>query len=199
MRPVSKRGRGWRRGLALLLVLLGVASLSEAAVLHAKARLGQLLIERAWQRMRGDGEAARPWPWADTWPVARLQVPAAGVDVFVLAGGTGRTLAWGPGHLAGSAHVGGPGNAVVAGHRDTHFAFLRDLEVGTEIRTEDVHGRTRVYRVAGSFITHERDTRPLDDTEERRLTLVTCWPFDAPLPGGPLRYVVVAEADSHEL
>jgi sortase A len=26
------------------------------------------------------------------------------------------------------------------------------------------------------------------------LTLVTCYPFDAVIPGGPLRFVVVAEA-----
>ena len=185
----------WRGALALGLGLVGVASLGEAAVLHAKAEIGQRLIAHAWQRTQTGGGAAKPWPWADTWPVARLQVPATGVDVFVLAGGTGRTLAWGPGPLAGTAPVGGPGNAVVAGHRDTHFAFLRDLEVGTEIHAEDAGGSTRTYRVAGAFITHERDGRVLADADGRVLTLVTCWPFDALLPGGDQRYVVVAEAD----
>jgi len=191
-----KRRLGWRGALALGLAAVGVASVSEAARLHGKAHLGQLLIERAWQRIQqGEqgGEAARPWPWADTWPVARLQVPAHDVDVFVLAGGTGSTLAWGPGHLAGTARVGGPGNAVVGGHRDTHFAFLRDLDRGAVIRTEDTSGGVRIYRVVRSFVTHSYDTRVLAPTDEPRLTLVTCWPFDSPLPGGAHRYVVVAE------
>ncbi len=35
---------------------------------------------------------------------------------------------------------------------------------------------------------------PSPETAERRLTLVTCYPFDAIVPGGPLRYLVFAEA-----
>jgi sortase A len=188
-----RRRVGWRGRVALVLAALGVAGVSQAAYLRAKAQLGQLLIESAWRRMQGGDEAARPWPWGDTWPVARLQVPAHGVDLFVLAGATGRTLAWGPGHLAGSALPGAPGNAVVAGHRDTHFAFLRRLEVGTEVRTEDARGRVRAYRVTHRFVTHERDAEVLLDDGSPRLTLVTCWPFDTLRTGGPLRYVVVAE------
>ena len=189
-----RRRFGWRAALALALAALGVASVGEAALLHAKARLGQALIARAWQRIQGGEEAVRPWPWADTRPVARLQVPAHGVDVFVLAGGTGHSLAWGPGHLAGSAPVGAPGNAILGGHRDTHFAFLRSIEIGETILTEDGAGSSRSYRVVESFVTHERDARVLAPSEKTRLSLVTCWPFDALLPGGPLRYVVVAEA-----
>ena len=185
-----------RRVLVLALLVLGAASFGEAAHIHAKAWLGQRLIERAWQKLQRGEEAARPWPWADTWPVARIEVPAHGVNLFVLAGSTGRTLAWGPGHLAGTAPVGAPGNSVVGGHRDTHFAFLRDVEIGADIRTEDSEGRVRRYRVVESFVTHDRDTAVLAPTPGARLTLVTCWPFDAPLPGGTQRFVVVAESAS---
>jgi sortase A len=187
--------RRLRVALAVLLALLGASSLGEAARLHAKAWLGQRLIARAWQRLQRGEEAPRPWAWADTWPVARLEVPAHGVDLIVLAGATGHTLAWGPGHLAGTAPVGAPGNAVVAGHRDTHFAFLRELRAGDEIRSEDAAGSARVYRVVRSFVTDERDAAVAAPSDDTRLTLVTCWPFDAPLPGGPQRYVVVAAAE----
>jgi len=196
------RRPGWPGLVAIALATFGVASAGQAAWIHAKARVGQFLIEQAWERQRhqqakgGESESgtARPWPGADTWPVARLQAPAHDVDLFVLAGGTGRTLAWGPGHLAGTALPGGPGNAVVAGHRDTHFAFLRELEVGEELVAEDGTGIRRSYRVREAFVTHERDTAVVDESyAEPRLTLVTCWPFDAPVPGGPERYVVVAE------
>jgi len=89
--------------------------------------------------------------------------------------------------------VGAPGNAVLGGHRDTHFAFLRDLVPGTEILVEDAEGHWHVYRVTGSFVAHEREVGVVADTPWPQLTLVTCWPFDALRPGGPLRYVVVAE------
>lgn len=179
--------------LGLALLVLGLLSLGGALRVHAKAWLGQRLIARAWHEMQRGEETARPWPWADTWPVARFEVPTLGVDLFVLAGGTGNTLAWGPGHLAGTAPVGSLGNAVIGGHRDTHFAFLQELRVGVVIRVEDAAGRARRYRVVDGFVTHDRDVAVLALTEQARLTLVTCWPFDAVMPGGAQRFVVVAE------
>ena len=195
LRGRATYGLRWRLLLAVVAGALAVASLGEAAWLGAKAELGQYLIGRAWQRSQRGEEAPQPWPWADTQPVARLAVPAHGVELLVLAGGTGHTLAWGPGHLAGTAPVGAPfGNAVVAGHRDTHFGFLRELRRGDEIQVENAEGEQSVYRVEASYVTHDADSSVLEATEEARLTLVTCWPFDAPFPGGPERYVVEAAA-----
>jgi sortase A len=39
-----------------------------------------------------------------------------------------------------------------------------------------------------------RDRHPLAGTPQPTLTLITCYPFDAIAPGGPLRYVVRARA-----
>ena len=189
----AKRMRGgWRDVIAWGLLLIGVLILGEGLALGAKAKLGQWLIYQAWQTKQRGEEAPPPWPWADTRPVARLEVPAHGVDLIVLAGGTGHTLAWGPGHLSGTAPVGAPGNAVIGGHRATHFGVLRYHETGTVIRTEDADGHARVYHVEESYVTDERDASVIAPSEEATLTLVTCWPFDTPVPGGPDRYVVVA-------
>ena len=69
----------------------------------------------------------------------------------MLEGAGGATLAWGPGHLPGTPAPGsGPGpqgepevggraaagNAVIAGHRDTHFAFLEALLPGDLLEVE---------------------------------------------------------------
>jgi sortase A len=183
--------------LALIgaLVAFGCASLGHALHIRAKAELGQLLLERAWARTQRDGAPARPWPWADTHPVARLAVPARGVDLLVLAGASGRTLAWGPGHLDDSAPVGGDGNAVLSAHRDTHFRFLRDVASGERLVVELPGGTRRAYRVRGAAIVDARALRLTRHAPTPLLTLVTCYPFDAIAPGGPLRYVVTAEAE----
>ena len=180
------------RALAVGLTLLGVGCFGQGLWIHAKAGLAQLLLQRAWQRTQAGENRVPPWPWADTWPVASLHAPGQDAEVIVLAGASGRTLAFGPAHLDGSAAPGAADNTVLAGHRDTHFAFLRGLEPGTEIRTEDTDGHGRVYRVAERFVTDERDASVLAPSDEPQLTLVTCWPFDTPVPGGPERYVVVA-------
>lgn len=190
-----RRRFGWLDLLAWGLLVFGGLALAQSLAVAAKAELGQWLISQAWEGREWGEAASQPWPWADTRPVARLVVPAHGVELFVLEGGTGHALAWGPGHLAGTAPVGSPGNAVLAGHRDTHFAFLRELAIGDEIRAEDLEGHERGYRVVAAFVTDERDPRVLDASDSPLLTLVTCWPFDTPVPGGPQRYVVVADAD----
>jgi sortase A len=174
------------------LLALGFWQLGQGAYIPAKAWLAQELMQRAWLRVSAGEDRAAPWPWADTWPVARLSAKSHDVDLIVLAGGSGRTLAFGPGHLGASALPGEIGNMVIAGHRDTHFAFLRDVEPGTRVSVESFAGVTTVYEVTGLNVVDSRKGSLLLDTDDAVLTLVTCYPFDAVDPGGPLRYVVTA-------
>lgn len=183
--------RRLRRLVLALMVIVGLALVVTAAWIPAKAAAAQVLLERAWERATAGEERPRPWPWADTWPVARLTLPE-GDSLVVLSGASGRTLAFGPGHLAGSAEPGAVGNVVLAGHRDTHFRALADLEAGDPVLLEDPAGGRHRYRVTGAAVVHHTDTRPVAPGGDR-LTLVTCWPFAALHPGGDLRYVVTAE------
>lgn len=179
---------------AALLALAGTSALAHGGWIYAKAELAQLLIDRAWQRMRAGDVVVKPWPWADTFPVARLQAPAQGVTLYVLAGSSGRTLAFGPGHQDGTPYPGEPGNSVIGGHRDTHLSFLREVKRGDLIRVERRDGKRVDYRVTTLDVLDRRDTWVMRDDGGTRLTLITCWPFDALAAGGPSRYVVIAEA-----
>jgi sortase A len=175
------------------LLCLGFWQLGQGAYIPAKAWLAQELMVRAWLHSNADGNRHVPWPWADTWPVARLSAKSGDINLVILAGGSGRTLAFGPGHLSASALPGDTGNSVIAGHRDTHFSFLRDVEVGESIVIERASGRRYYYEVIGIDIVDSRRGSLLLDTEEAILSLVTCYPFDAVEAGGPLRYVVTAK------
>lgn len=149
-------------------------------------------MQRAWIRTGGGESRATPWPWADTWPVARITARSGDVDLIVLAGGSGRTLAFGPGHVSASAMPGEIGNAVIAGHRDTHFRFLRNIEAGELLKIESGSGQTHLYEVIETDIVDSRKGSLLLDTDAAILSLVTCYPFDTRESGGPLRYVVTA-------
>lgn len=174
------------------LLCLGFWQLGQGAYIPAKAWLAQELMQRAWVRAGGGEERATPWPWADTWPVARLTAKQRDVDLIVLAGGSGRTLAFGPGHLSASAMPGQAGNAIIGGHRDTHFQFLKKVEVGELLGMETTRGQRHIYKVVGVDIVDSRKGSLVLDTDAAMLTLVTCYPFDALEAGGPLRYVVTA-------
>lgn len=189
-----------RRRLALALAALAALPLAHAGWLHAKAQLAQVLLERAWRQAQHDGGQPRPWPWADTTPVARLRVARLDVDRIVLAGDSGRTLAFGPGWAPGSARPGERGVVLISAHRDTHFSFLRELAPGDRIALDGVRGSRR-YRVSDAAIVDSRDGAASTPAGADGLVLVTCYPFDAIVPGGPLRYVVsaVAEEDASDL
>ena len=174
------------------LLCLGFWQLGQGAYIPAKAWLAQELMQRAWVRTGAGEERDTPWPWADTWPVARLTAKQRDVDLIVLAGGSGRTLAFGPGHLSASAMPGETGNAIIGGHRDTHFQFLRKVEVGELLGMETTRGQRHIYKVVGVDIVDSRKGSLVLDTDAAMLTLVTCYPFDALEAGGPLRYVVTA-------
>ncbi len=160
--------------------------------IHAKAQLAQVLIKDAWAESLSSGRAIKPWSWADTAPIARLIVPGHDIDLFVLAGSSGRTLAFGPGHMTGTPLPGAPGRSLIGGHRDTHFRFLKDLAPGEHLIVQRRDGQRFRYKVTGRRIVDHRrhGLAPVEDTSV--LSLVTCYPFDDWEPGGPLRYVVNA-------
>jgi sortase A len=191
--PCTTR-RNWT-WIAAALAAAGFALAGNAALIHAKALLAQVLLQRAWTETKATETPVRPWPGADTAPIARLLAPAQGIDLLVLDGATGRTLAFGPGHHDGSSMPGEAGNTVLSGHRDTHFRFLRQLAIGDELIVELPSGQRHRYRVREALVANARDLRLPRLPPEEALTLVTCFPFDAVEPGGPLRYVVVATAE----
>lgn len=194
-------GKSWRgrdaptargRPAVAWLLLAGALVLTiDAGWLHAKAWLAQQLLQSAWRTARATREPQRPWPWADTHPVARLRVPAHGIDQIVLAGDAGRTLAFGPGWAESSAPPGGRGTSVLSGHRDTHFAFLGALRVGEAIELDAAAGTQRYTVRALRVADVRREAIALAEGSDG-LLLVTCFPFDAVVPGGPLRFVVYA-------
>jgi len=178
--------------IVALLAVAGALQFGQGLYIHAKAQLAQILLERAWQRTLAGEQAVKPWPWADTWPVARLIAPAQGANLLVLSGANGRTIAFGPGHMDGTPLPGATGNSVIGGHRDTHLAFLRAVKRGETLTVERANGKRTDYRVTDLDVLDKRDTWVAKNEGPSRLTLITCWPFDALRAGGPERYVVIA-------
>ena len=185
-------GVRWIHWVVGVLALLGLWQVAQAGWIHAKAIVAQELIESAWKEARAGKVARRPWPWADMRPVARLSVPSKRVELFVLDNASNRALAFGPAHVNGTAALGGTGNSVIVAHRDTHFAFLRNLRADDEIDVETSRGSAR-YRVREVVIVDRNETRVMEAADSPQLTLITCFPFDAVRPGTTLRYVVIAD------
>lgn len=177
--------------IALLPALAGLILFGQGAYIHAKALLAQVLLERAFTESIASGRATKPWSWADTWPVARIEVKRLNANAIVLAGSSGQALAFGPGHVELTPDAGERGVVVYAAHRDTHFRFLKEIAIGDEIDITRSDGKRFRYRADGTAVVRfdASDIDPLTGGYE--LVLSTCWPFEA-MTAGPMRYVLHA-------
>ena len=183
-----------RHIITALLLLSGALLLGQGFYMQAKAQLAQVLIARSWQQNQQGNTGAKPWPWADIHPVAKLSVPRLQLNQYIMQDTSGEALAFGAGMLPQGGQPGGSGHSLLAGHRDSHFAFLQQLRPGDEIDIENRHGQQQRYRISQTHVVDSRHSDFHFDPHAHRLTLITCYPFDALTPGGPLRYVVQAEA-----
>lgn len=183
-----------RRLIAGALLIGGAAAVAAALATPAKAVLGQLLLERAFAAAQAGGAPSAPWPGADLAPMAKLGFPSLGAERLVLDKASGEAMAWGPGHVTGTAAFGAPGVSAAAAHRDTHFALIQHLAIGDPIWVETLDGRKLRYVVRETGIVDARRWRfpPPSAAAPDILALATCWPFDSLTPG-PERYVVFAE------
>jgi sortase A len=189
----TKGPRRARAGLLAALVLaIGAVLFGHGLFLTAKAEIAQVLLAKAWTRAIDGETAPTPWPWADTWPVARLSVPSLGAHAIVLAEAGGEALSFGPALLSVSAIPGEAGTSIIAAHRDTHFEFLQDVSIGDEIIVERVDGSHLRFQVTAMQVVDAARSGIQPEGGPARLALVTCWPFGALTPG-PERYVVWAE------
>ncbi|GAC07301.1 class GN sortase [Paraglaciecola chathamensis] len=232
----------------LACLVSGGLLVSNGAYMWAKAQLAQVLIAHAWQSSVQAAEIntllpnanqtfkeksfkTKPWPWADTYPVAKIhfysgptsrfgsqrqarqqelagtrQKKLAAQPLYVLAGASGRTMAFGPGHMSATPLPIEGGNSVITGHRDTHFAALQHLNQGDLIHVQTLEGQGE-YQVTATFIVHQSQTQIIESnyfassyfssnsiapSRQDQLTLITCYPFNSLVPNPTLRYVVSA-------
>jgi LPXTG-site transpeptidase (sortase) family protein len=123
--------------------------------------------------------------------IGRLEIPKLGISVMVLEGDGEGVLGKAVGHVPATALPGGAGNVVIAGHRDTFFRALRNIQKNDEITFTTTQGIYN-YRVGSIEEVGPHDVDVLRATGRPLLTLITCYPFDFIGPA-PKRFVVQAE------
>ena len=193
------------RTLIIIGFTLSALGLLRIGYFEAKAELAQYLMHSAWEKSKSlledfssqldekidSGKVnIKPWPWADTWPVLKMTIPKIGSSSLVLKDASGESLAFGPGLLTTNINPGEKGNSLIAAHRDTHFEQLGELTAGDIILIEKLTAKILRFKIDQIKIVDSRTSQPITDTNDTRLTLVTCYPFDATEANTPYRYLV---------
>jgi len=198
VRPSTWRHRflRWSRNVFLL---TGVLALGYSGFVFLDSKLYQASQARRFQQQL---ESAAP-PIASTSGVAdlpvdpallgalgRIEIARIGLTAMIMEGTDGRTLRRAVGHIRGTPLPGQQGNVAIAGHRDTFFRPLRNVQHDDEITLTTLNGSYR-YLVDSTQVVAPEDTQVLDDSGDTTLTLVTCYPFYFVGPA-PKRFVVRA-------
>jgi sortase A len=123
--------------------------------------------------------------------VGRMEIPRLGISVIVAEGTSEATLRRAAGHIAGTKLPGRSGNVGIAGHRDTLFRPLRNVQQGDLITLTTLQGAFH-YVVLSTQIVARSDVGVLNSDGREILTLVTCHPFYFVGPA-PDRFIVRAE------
>ena len=179
--------------LILLIVFLGLSFFAYGAYIPAKAVLAQYLINNAWNDSIRSGESQKPWRWADMHPVMKLSSEKHKQELIVLSGDKGNSLAFAPGHNLYSYMPNQGGTTVISAHRDTHFEFLQDVSISDVFELTDRNNKTSRYMVSDINIIDSTKRDISIHSNQDELKLITCYPFDAVIARGPLRYVITAQ------
>lgn len=194
-----RRSRRCRRWSGIAVVIAGIVVLGSGLVQPLKAAVGHHLLQSTFDSRlaaeegdRSNADQWRPWPGADVAPIAELHFPTLGQDRVVLDSASGEALAWGVGHVPGTADLGSTGIAAVAGHRDGRFELLGDLHEGDQVALTTIDGETVHYVVETRTVVDSRRVElPIDHGGPSELLLTTCWPIDG-LLSGPERLILHA-------
>lgn len=171
--------------LQRLFLIIGILCLGLYGFYTVQARIEQSMLERELYLPR----PLHPGPITEKYRLqegdlfGRLEVPRLNMSVMVMEGIDTKTLRLGAGHVPGSP-------LAFAAHRDTFFRPLKDIQVNDTIRLTTPEGVVD-YRVRDTKIVPPSDTSVLDETSDKTLVLVTCYPFYYIGPA-PKRFIVEA-------
>jgi sortase A len=186
-----------RYGCAALCVA-GLTVAASGAAVPIQAKVAQVLLQSAYERTVATGEAQHPWGDSDVTAIGKISAPRLGVSEIILSATTKEGLRSGPTLMKGSAAIGAPGTSVLAAHRDTHFAFLKDLRVGDVINASGKDGVVMPYKVTSMQVVDADKFTINKGQTQNELALATCYPFGS-VRGGTKRYVVRAVLDASSL
>lgn len=175
----------------LLIITVAIICLGYGFYIPAKAILAQLLISNAWSNL-SNVTSVKPWAWADMSPVMKLSSKKHGKEFIVLSGDSGESLAFGPGINTQSYRLSSQGTIMISAHRDTHFKFLKNVQIGDIFKLTD-KSINKKYQVVSTKVIDSSKTQISLFESGQDLKLITCFPFESIVTGGNMRYVVHAK------
>jgi LPXTG-site transpeptidase (sortase) family protein len=107
--------------------------------------------------------------------IGNLRIPKINLEAPIKEGSSPEILKEYVGHIIETTYYNGTVGLAAhnRGNKFSYFARLSELEEGDEIYYESIYGE-KTYKVVNKKIIDETDWSPLKNTNENKLTLITC-------------------------
>jgi sortase A len=183
-------------GVLLLVVWAGVTLWGNLASRNEVAQLQRSLAvpdQALWSEARKQAylESLQNDPGA---AIALLRIDRLDIETPVFDAVNELNLNRGVARIEGTATLSEIDNLGIAGHRDSFFRPLKDIEIGDDIVLQSPLGEVN-YQVVETLIVDPEEIWVLDPADAATLTLVTCYPFYF-VGNAPERFIVRAVADN---
>lgn len=178
-----------RRHVSTLLLIIGVLLLGyvgyqkftiDRTLSTELEKAKAVVVEAEEQKKTVEPEAtdteAVPVTFKEGETLGFLSIKSLDMELPLLEGVTDKTLAKGVGHHPETAFPGQGDRIFIAGHNDTTFSKISELEPGDEVELYLADGSYR-YVMRSSEIVDDEDTRVLAATGTESLVISTCYPF----------------------
>ena len=178
-----------RRHVSTLLLIIGVLLLGyvgyqkftiDRTLSTELEKAKAVVVEAEEQKKTAEPEAtdteAVPVTFKEGETLGFLSIKSLDMELPLLEGITDKTLAKGVGHHPETAFPGQGDRIFIAGHNDTTFSKISELEPGDEVELYLADGSYR-YVMRSSEIVDDEDTRVLAATGTESLVISTCYPF----------------------
>ncbi|WP_214846109.1 class D sortase [Exiguobacterium sp. S90] len=178
-----------RRHVSTLLLIIGVLLLGyvgyqkftiDRTLSTELEKAKAVVVEAEEQKKTAEPEAtdteAVPVTFKEGETLGFLAIQSLEMELPLLEGVTDKTLAKGVGHHPETAFPGQGDRIFIAGHNDTTFSKISELEPGDEVELYLADGSYR-YVMRSSEIVDDEDTRVLAATGTESLVISTCYPF----------------------
>lgn len=176
---------------SFVLALSSVWQFTSSSLISLENMVTQGLLHTAWVRTQSSGHQVKPWPWAETVPIARLSIPSLNTRHVILDYANQHLPEVAIAHANSSIPPGELGNSILNVSQEGYESFLHLLKPGDALVLESVHSGLWRYRVSTIYVVEKTNTVLIEPSLNRRLTLVSCYRCNQ--QQSRLRYVVIAE------
>ena len=147
----------------------------------------------SWNKIIETGVYTKPWSSFDGIPILRIEIPRYKISQIVMKNTSAQNLAFGPAWHSESYLPKDNKVTIISGHRDSHFIYIKNLEIGDIIKIQDKENNWYTYIVENFFIVNSLKEEILMNQNEKKLLIITCYPFNEIHSGTPYRYIISAK------